>query len=82
MGRIGKIGNFERAFRSTAALHISGRCSKYYPDAFYRGLRSAGTASLALDQNSALKMDSLRKDEKTMNQGKLKEIPRSKKWGC
>jgi hypothetical protein len=24
-----KIGNFEGAFRSTAALHNSGRCSKY-----------------------------------------------------
>ena len=29
MGKLGSIGNFERAFRSTAALHSSGRCSKY-----------------------------------------------------
>ena len=30
MGKKGNVGNFERSFRSTAALHSSGRCSKYY----------------------------------------------------
>ena len=57
-------------------------------------LRSAGTASLAFEQNSALKKECIiekkMKDNEIgqipikglLGQGLLKEIARSKKWGC